>query len=170
MALRPLLLGPPLVERGDGAAAAAAADDGLGPYMDGIRALLRRTYGEGPEAAQADAELATMLERPPGAEATACRRALLLFAMHREPEVAAHFAQRDGDGYARDMAERVLPFVTPRFLANQCQCPDAYVLLSLVLAEMWPGERLGNWPRGEKAAHHDLAVAGVRHARDGEGA
>ena len=39
----------------------------------------------------------------------------------------------------RDLAERVLPFVTPRFVANSCQRPDAFVQLCVVLAELWAG-------------------------------
>ena len=146
--LRALLMGAPLAARGaEGDAPCAALD----AHVSAVRALLQTTYGGGPEARQADEELAQVAALPDGAGGVACRRALLLFALGREPEVAAHFAAAGGAdadaAYARDLAERVLPFVTPRFLANQCQSPDAYVVLCLVLAEMWRGERLGNWPR-----------------------
>lgn len=142
MALRPLVLGPPLQEQRD-----TAATDALGPHVAGVQDLLRATYGDGPEALQAYGELESVAALGTDFKGVACQRALLLFACHREPAVAAHF----GDDFARDMERRVLPFITPRFLANQCQAPDAFVVLSLVLAEMWPGERLGNWPRDAQA-------------------
>lgn len=143
MALRPLLLGPPLQEQRN-----TDATDALGSHVAGVQDLLKTTYGNGPEAAQALEELDAVVALGTDFKAVACQRALLLFACHREPAVAAHF----GDAFARDMAQRVLPFITPRFLANQCQAPDAFVLLSLVLAEMWPEERLGNWPRDARAS------------------
>ena len=142
MALRPLVLGSPLHERRD-----TAATDALGPHAAGVNELLKQTYGDGPEAAQATGELEGVVALETDRRGATCQRAMLLFACHREPAVAAHFR----DDFARDMADRVLPFITPRFLAGQCQAPDAYVLLSLVLAEMWPGERLGNWPRDARA-------------------
>lgn len=140
MELRTLMLGAPL-----GTSRDATRLDALQPYVAGVQALVRETYGDGPEAAQAASELDAVVAAPPDYVGVAAQRALVLFACHREPAVAAHF----DDAYGRDMARRVLPFVVPRFLARQCQTPDAFVLLSLVLAEMWPGERLGNWPRDE---------------------
>lgn len=154
MALRPLLLGPPLSERRDATSARADARR-LAPHVQSVQELLKATYGDGPEAAQAVCELDGVAALGPDVRGVACQRALLLFACHREPGVAAHF----GDAYARDMAQRVLPFVTPRFVANQCQAPDAYVLLSLVLAEMWPGERLGNWPLARQSGEPRRAPA-----------
>ena len=59
-------------------------------------------------------------------------------------------AARYGDPLARDLHERVLPLLLPRFLRNSCQAPDAFVAGALVLAELWPDERVGNWPRAEQ--------------------
>lgn len=148
MALRPLLLGPPLQEQRDTNDAAA-----LSEHVSGVQELVKQTYGDGPEAAQALCELDGVAALGTDFGGVACQRALLLFACHREPGVAAHFR----DAFARDMTQRVLPFITPRFLANQCQAPDAYVLLSLVLAEMWPGERLGNWPLTQQTGEPQCA-------------
>ena len=89
----------------------------------------------------------------------ACQRAALLFALAHEAELAAHYGP-----YARDLAERVLPFVTPRFVANSCQRPDAFVQLCVVLAELWEGEPLGNWPRAQAAAHHNVPGGRVADA------
>ena len=148
MALRPLLLGPPLQERCD-----TEHTDTLAPHVASVQELLKHTYGNGPEAAQAVCELDGVAALDADFSGMACQRALLLFSCHREPAVASHFC----DAFARDMTQRVLPFVTPRFLANQCQAPDAYVMLSLVLAEMWPGERLGNWPLTQQAGEPRFA-------------
>ena len=67
------------------------------------------------------------------------------FSLAREPEVAARY----DDPLARDLHERVLPLLLPRFLRHSCQAPDAFVAGALVLAELWPAERVGNWPRAE---------------------
>lgn len=166
--LRALLLGAPLSARnadGDGAPADRALAEALRAGVEGTRALLRRVYGDGEEAAQADLELRAVCAMdgatPAGA---ACQRAALLFALAHEAELAAHYGP-----YARDLAERVLPFVTPRFVANSCQRPDAYVQLSVVLAELWAGEPLGNWPRAgagaaAAAAHHNVPGGRVADA------
>ena len=162
--LRELLLGAPLSAR--------TADGGgdptlpaLGDHVEGVRALVARVYGGGEEAAQADLELRGVLARgAAGPERAACHRAALLFALAHEAEVAAHYGP-----YARDLAERVLPFVTPRFVANSCQRPDAFVQLCVVLAELWGGEPLGNWPSaagaaGAAAAHHNVPSGRVADA------
>ena len=161
--LRELLLGAPLSVRVEAPGAAEADAEALRVHVEGVRALVARVYGGGEEAAQADLELRGVLARgAAGPERAACHRAALLFALAHEAEVAAHYGP-----YARDLAERVLPFVTPRFVANSCQRPDAFVQLCVVLAELWGGERLGNWPApavGAAAAHHDAAGGRVADA------
>ncbi len=87
---------------------------------------------------------------PHTADGIACRRAVLCFAMKHEREVADNM--RDEKEYACDLRDRVLPFVTPRFVRNLCMNPRAYVEATAILAEMWEGEPLGNWPRAESAA------------------
>lgn len=136
-------MGPPLWEQRDASACGMLASN-----VEGVQELLKTTYGDGPEATQAFEELDCVAALDTDFDGVACKRALLLFSLHKEPAVAAHFS----DDFASDMAQRVLPFITPRFLANQCQAPDTFVLLSLVLAEMWPGERLGNWPRNAQSS------------------
>jgi hypothetical protein len=78
-----------------------------------------------------------------------CKRALLLFAHARLPEVRERWkatGTAEEAALADDLADRVLPLLTPRFFKNSCQAPGAYALAAAVLTELWPGERLGNWP------------------------
>lgn len=142
--LREMLMGPPLNARDD--------DDGTTPdltrlnleaHVAGLDELMGTVYGDTPACTQARTELGRVLKATEP-EAVHGQRALLLFALHREPEVRAALA---GDTFTADMVERVLPFVTPRFFRHGCQAPDAYVTLCMVLNEMWLGEKLGNWPR-----------------------
>jgi len=142
-------MGSALSARGAGGAGCEdAVLEGLNTHIEAVRALLRRVHGTERDAEQADQELKALRALQMDASGATCKRALLLFACHREPDVAAHFLRFNaGRAFAQDMTDRVLPFLAPRFIANQCQSPDSFVILSLVLAEMWEGEPLGNWPR-----------------------
>ena len=148
MALRKLLLGPALSERWAGEEETRTTIDALDAELRAVLALLPQVYGGNTEPClQAMLEFKRILALPRDADGIVCRRAALLFALAREPELAARF----GDEFARDLHERVLPFVLPRFLRNSCQAPDSFVAGALVLSEMWAGERLGNWPREAQA-------------------
>lgn len=139
--LRELLLGPPLSAREDGIDPTALRLDAA---VRGLPPLVRTIYGDGPAAEQACAELERIAALPMGsADHAHCKRAALLFALRKEPEVQRHYA---GDPFARDMAARVLPLLTPRFLKHSCQAPEAYVRACVALAELWEGEPIGNWP------------------------
>lgn len=124
-------------------------------HLRGLRALLPKRYGESLQVRQTLIEVDVLLDLPRTHDALQCKRAALLFALGREREVSRFFDRLDRAagsvdgprGFALDLAERVLPLTTPLFLRNCCQSPDGYVLLNLVLAELWAGERLGNWPR-----------------------
>lgn len=85
-----------------------------------------------------------------------CMKAIVLYALSREPEVQRHFTaleearetQGSGDGdeaYVRDFVERVLPLCVPRLLSGLCQRPDVFVTQCVAFSEMWREERLGNW-------------------------
>ncbi len=137
-----MLLGPPLCERD--ASADEAWRAALDAHVRGLGPLVRLVHGDGPATDQACAELARIARlRCDGPAEVACKRAALLFALRREPEVQRHFGN---DPLAADLAARVLPLLTPRFLKHSCQAPEAYVHAALVLAELWEGEPLGNWP------------------------
>lgn len=146
--LRAALMGQPLGARADDPTPAL-----LDAHVEGVRRLLPRVYGSSPACTQAVGELGHVLAMPHDADGTWCRRAAVLFAVGREPEVADFFAEQErrvqaqGATFSEDMRARVLPLVLPRFVKNSCQAPDSFVVLALVLAEMWAGEPLGNWPR-----------------------
>ena len=145
MGLRELLLGAPLSERDGG----EGGGEGewrlqLDAAVRGLSPLMRTVYGEGPAVEQACAELERIAALSlDSAEHVQCKRAALLFALRKEPEVQRHYAD---DPFARDLVTRVLPLMTPRFLKHSCQAPEAYVRACAALAEMWEGEPLGNWP------------------------
>ena len=169
--LRPLLLGPTLVERSQDRTL-----DALDAHIHAVAELLPQVYGDAEPMHQAQLALHTVANIGSDRDAVLCKRAALLFALLHEKEPVRHFAaeeraQRNDPcdehtTYAEDMRERVLPFVVPWYLRDSCQSPDAFVTLACVLAELWPGEPLGNWPlpaelgsRGVRGdAHHDFAA------------
>ena len=149
--LRPLLLGAPLSDRETDHTLKA-----LNSHVAGMCPLVDQVYGKPPAAQQAAAELAAIAELGKARDETTCKRAAVLFGLSKEPELLRYFSGQErtvhsGDepSFAEDMATRVLPFVTPRFIRHSCQSPDAFVMTCLVLSEMWRGEKLGNWPGGE---------------------
>ena len=98
-------------------------------------------------------ELRAVREMPGTPHGLVCKRAMLIFAMGREPEVAAYWTGADSQ-LATDIHARVGPFLTPRFLRHCCQAPQSFVRWAAVLSQMWKGETLGNF-----AAHQHGAVA-----------
>ena len=146
--LRPLLLGPPLSDR-----ETDHTLKGLDSHVAGLPPLIGQIYGSSPAAAQAAAEINTIAQLAPGKDEVACKRAAILFSLSKEPELLRYFSGQERSvhsgsepSFSEDMVQRVLPFVTPRFLRHSCQSPDAYVLWCIILNEMWRGEQLGNWP------------------------
>ena len=166
---RALLLGPPLNQR-----ASDPTPPRLDAHIEGVLGLLPQVYGSSEESQQAQMEVARITALPRDRDGMWCRRAALLYTVAREREAAAYLVEqerraqgRDGrPTYTEDLCERVLPFVLPRFVRNSCQCPDTFVVLCVVLAEMWEGEPLGNWPRPR--AHDDRARVDLEHAADRE--
>lgn len=147
--LRPLLLGPPLSDR-----ETDHTLKGLESHVAGLSPFIKQVYGTSAAATQAASEMNNIAALPQGEDEAACKRAAVLFALSKEPELLRHFSAQErvvhteGEAsFSEDMAQRVLPFVTPRFLRHSCQSPDGFVMMCLVLSEMWRGERLGNWPR-----------------------
>ena len=163
---RSVLLGPALCNRPEGMRDPAHAR--LNAHLRGLDEVLTVHYGRGAATKQALDELRKVAELPcTTAGNLACKRAAILFALHSEPVVQSYFAD---EPFARDLYERVLPFLVPRFLKHSCQSPEAFVHACVLLADMWEGETLGNWPRAKvRAAAHDDAAVGDLHERgDGE--
>lgn len=148
--LRRLLMGPPLSQREEGEDTEGVQR--LNEVLRAVKELLPQVYGEGIATEQASMELQRVIAMDASYEGMACKRASVLFAMVREQEVAAHFVGGEDPAFAADLRDRVLPFATPRFVRHSFQTPDAFVVLTNVLAEMWAGERLGNWPLQEPCA------------------
>ena len=125
----------------------SVAED-LNAHLRGLAGLVAEVYGDTEPCRQAVAEINTIVNMASTRECIYCKRAMLLFGMHQEEELVAYWADYRDDSaeLARDLASRVLPFIVPRFIKESCQEPQAFVTLALVLADMWEGERLGNWP------------------------
>ena len=99
-------------------------------------------------------QLDALRAMPTSGTANVCTRALLLLAMYHHNQrssVDALLPTREGDydnedevdqAFEDDLLDRVLPVVTPPFLRALAQAPVQYVVLSLVLTEMWRGEPL----------------------------
>ena len=141
MLLRELLLGPPLNNRP--AQSEKTTDAHLNSWMRALRDFILKVGGESEAAKQAAMEFEQFESFPATQDGLMCKRAALLFAVLHEREVAA---KMHGPG-VDDLVNRVLPITCPRYLRHSCQCPDTFVVLTLILSEMWSGERLGNWPR-----------------------
>ena len=151
--LSSLLMGTPLSAREsppDNDALAAALDEALARAM---HTLGQNVEGVGEPLTQAQLEWARVAGLPSDFGGIAARRACLLFALHREPETRRWFALREPELVA-DLTDRVLPVTTPPFISGMAQAPDAYVVLTTMLLELFPGEALGGAP----AAYVEKAV------------
>jgi hypothetical protein len=124
----------------------------LNSHVQGVVDLLGRVYDTLPdELERAQTDLQYVLNLPiNNHRALACKRALVLTAMHLEREVAEHFEdderRTDGGRMARDLTERVIPFLLPVYVRDMCQSPERFVLLAVVLSTLFAGERLGSFP------------------------
>ena len=146
LGLRTLLMGIPLGDREeDGEMNVAAGIDG---HLLALVELLPKIYGDNEPCRQAVLEVGTVVDMTATRKCMACKRAMLLYALATEKEVCDHWKDRRSDGsadFAKDLNQRVLPFLTPRFFKHSCQSPDSFVTLAVMLAEMWQGEDLGNF-------------------------
>jgi len=152
--LSSLLRGRPLSARND---TDDAADKSLALALDvalghAMVTLSREVAGVGEPLSQAQHEWARVSTLPADFGGIAARRACLLFALHREPATRERYARAE-PALVRDLTERVLPISTPPFIAGMAQSPDAFVVLTTMLLDLFPGEALCG------AAHVDEACA-----------
>ena len=152
--LRRLLLGSDLASRDAPEQVRAELDS----YLNAIAEMLPGVYGDTEPTRQAQLEIDSLVAMDSSKECLACKRTMLLYAIFAEPGLASHWQGADAE-MAADLHNRVLPFVTPRFIGQSAQQPDAFLQLSLVLSEMWRGERLANFP-----PHQDRPVGELRDA------
>ena len=152
--LRRLLLGSDLASRDAPEQTRAELDS----YLNAIAKMLPGIYEDTEPTRQAQLEIDSLVAMDSSKECLACKRAMLLYAILAEPGLASHWQGADAE-MAADLHSRVLPFVTPRFIGQSAQAPEAFLQLSLVLSEMWRGERLSNFP-----LHHDGPGGELRDA------
>lgn len=139
--LKELMLGSPLSIRED----EEKIKEGLNKHLRGMLELIPKVYGNSEAAKQAVMEVKHVVEM----DSIPCKRAMVLYGLFAEREICDYWSSNQADGsaaLAKDLQSRVLPFVTPRFFKHSCQSPETFVVLSMMLAEMWGGEKLGNWP------------------------
>lgn len=141
--LRRMLLGPPLTAPRP---CLEELDDELTRHLSGVPDVMRETYGQDTEATREAVDDAQILATLPATPVNVCcKRAMLLFALRREPELQKYFRERDPH-LTSDLLKRVLPFIDPEFMRHSCQAPESYAFLAVMLHHMFEGEPLGNWP------------------------
>ena len=107
---------------------------------------------------QAKTEILTLLDYEADVDSsTACKRAVLMFALWRDPAFGDRFEESDGAFLAR--LRRHLPIACPPFLANLAQAPDALVALCVVLAQLW-GDNTLCFPREDAPGAHLKGTVG----------
>ena len=137
--LRDLLLGSHFGQREED----NSLEQEINKHLRGLIQLMPRVYGNTEPCKQAIREVKSVVDM----RDMTCKRAMLLYGLSKERELCDYWRGSESATLADDLHNRVLPFVTPRFLKHCCQCPDAFVVICMVMAEMWKGEQLGNWPR-----------------------
>jgi hypothetical protein len=112
--------------------------------LKGLMDVLRRELGDSEATDQAILEMGrvTALSTKDHMSVQA-KRAAVLYALWQEPDVQEHFRRHGEAALVDDLCTRVLPLVMPRFVANQCQTPDAAVVTTAVLHSMWAEGDIG---------------------------
>jgi hypothetical protein len=106
--------------------------------------VLRRELGESEATDQAILELSRVLKLSLTERAAVqAKRAAVLYALWQEQDVQEYFRKRGEAALVDDLCTRVLPMVMPRFVANQCQVPDAAVVMVMVMHAMWDAKDIG---------------------------
>ena len=160
--LRALLFGGPLSRRENELEGRESLRADLDACLRGVMVLLAEEVGECDALGQARLEWMRIVSMEADYAGIACKRAALLFALHREPAVRAEFADSDPELIA-DLRDRVLPMTIPSFVAGMGQAPEALVVLVQTLCELWPGEAMG------METHMHEPVCALDDRGDGEG-
>jgi hypothetical protein len=88
---------------------------------------------------QANRELRLVQELPiDSAIALTSRRAVILFAIWREPQYRRRFTRPADRALVLDLAERVLPLVGPPYVKGIAQRPDSFVAACSTMYALWP--------------------------------
>tara|TARA_B110001452_G_scaffold164412_2_gene137145 strand:+ start:4661 stop:5164 length:504 start_codon:yes stop_codon:yes gene_type:complete len=138
--LRTLLFGDALNKREMRGIEELGAD--LDACLRGVMVLVEEEVGDCDALHQAKLEWGRVVDMEPDHAGIACKRAALLFALHREVAVRDEFVHTDR-WLVRDLRDRVLPMTIPKFVAGMGQNPEALVMLVGTLCQLWPGEPMG---------------------------
>lgn len=123
--------------------AADATVERLNDILEGLPEVIVRQLGNTEASGQAILELNRVIELPTTTPmAVYAKRAAVLYALWREPDVQEHFRSTGEGALVDDLVLRVLPLVMPKFVAAQCQTPDALVVSAVVMHTMWDGQDL----------------------------
>jgi len=142
-----------------------AATCGLNAHLRAVADLIPRVYGDCGASHHAVLEVRSIADMNDTAERLSCKRALLLFALGTEPAAAAYWQTHGSDAsrqLANDLTTRVLPFLLPRYLKNNCQAPESLLHMALVLSQMWQGEQLGSFPTNPTVASSSASPSAPR--------
>lgn len=114
-------------------------------HLHALSELLPHEYGDSNACEQAVLEIKRVIR---GHNVT-CKRALVLYGLAKQRAICDFWVGQDSDSseLALDLSHRVLPFIVPRFIKTSAQRPDAFVLMTIMLIDMFGEEKLGNWPR-----------------------
>jgi hypothetical protein len=103
-------------------------------------------YGSISEAYyQAETELTAVRKLPNDSEtAISCKRAVVLFALAREPQIQSRWisASHKDFVFLTDLCSRVLPIATPSYVNSLGQRPDLYVAMCATMSVLWMFEPL----------------------------
>jgi hypothetical protein len=108
---------------------------------------------------------------PMSPESIAIKRASILVCLFQERDVQLHFREMSGGveaAFVDDLVTRVLPLLIPRFIATSFMRPAALVVLTLMLYEMWPSQRLGAFPHPKRTRAEYEALKAEVMAREFE--
>ena len=134
----------------------------LNACLRGVMVLVEEEVGDCDALQQSKLEWGRIVRMGADYAGIACKRAALLFALHREAAVREEFARTDR-WLVRDLEDRVLPMAIPKFVAGMGQNPEALVMLVGTLCQLWPGEPMG------MDTHMHEAVGATDDGSDGEG-
>lgn len=138
--LKCVLFGSPLSGRVPNSVdPSTSALDGL---LSEIVRMLEGHHGRSVSFRQAEREIENIRSYDLTSDSSvACKRAMLLFAIWKEPEFADKFRESDAL-LVDDLTKRVLPLVAPPFVENLGQRPDSFVSLCSTLCLLYTDERL----------------------------
>ena len=94
---------------------------------------------------QSETEMKAIIALPSDNDAAiACKRAVVLFALAREPELQKKWVTPESSDFVFlvDLCDRVLPLMTPKFINSIGQRPDVYVNACSVVSQLWCSERM----------------------------